>query len=831
MASRRLPLLRGTATSQTYKAVVSGRQPVPPNRDPLQHRARLLQQLDALLLEVKTRVTGRDPEAAREIVAIRPLDSKLELAASQFRDGTGDVRIVGVDPSTGVLLLDAPDAGLPKLRAKAAEFGELKTRTMPDGSTKDTLAHQRALAPVEEIVLATPADWEGLRLRLALGKGNFDFERSMWFEIACRGGYRNPPPETASSRAQLQRQLFQLGHPVAQDFVAPEDVTFFVRLSLQQLRTLVAKVDCVFGYDLVPNDILTWLLLTDPPKYELRSFDLTAPPLDAPAVVVLDSGIASEHPLLKQAVLYSSSILPGIDSAADTYGHGTKMAGAALYAGDLASAIARGSHQAPHWIQSVRILVRPREGTASEEKRAYWPKYTADAITEAERVDVVARRRAFVLAVTYPIDPLTRTTYSQAVDQLAFNDGEGRLLFVSAGNVAPSDLFEAASTYPDGLVLRKIQEPAHGINVVTVGAYTEKTRLPPDPAFAEAKCVAPSGGISPHSTTGKLDAPWAIKPEIVLEGGNVALGSGLADPSVESLVTLTCGHNILAGPLAQINATSEASARAAHMAAAIWKENPALRPATIRGLLVHSASWTPTMRTQFPMPDRLYACGYGVPNLEWARACTDDRATVIVEDEMPNVVALQRPKKKPPKLVTTPTVEDVETRWMKVFRMPMPEAQRTASADADVELRVTLSYLPEPSTYHATVAYGLKLKWDMQGPFESESEFIERINDLHRPKGPDGKRLKKQHKESFDWLVGIQRRSRGSVQSDRWTGKASLLAGSKLIAVVPVLGWWDRRTDTKNRVQPFSLIVSVFADGVYSEVEAALALPVIVEVS
>jgi hypothetical protein len=819
------------ATAQTYRAVVGSRQrPSLPSRDPLQHRARLLGQLDALLSEAQSRAGVRDPEASREIVAIRPLNADLELAAHLFRHRDGDVRVVGVDPATGVLLLDAPDATLPKLRAKVGEFGEVKTRSVADGTTKDIVSHERALAPVEEIALAAPVDWEGPHLRLARTKDDLALEQPMWFEIACRGGYRNPPEETASSRAQLQRQLSHLGHTVAQDFVAPEDVTFFVRLSLAQLRILVAKVDCVFGYDLVPNDILTWLLLTDPPKHELQSFKLTAPPVDAPAVVVLDSGVASEHPLLEPALLHASSILPGIDSPADTYGHGTKMAGAALYAGDLATAIARGSHQAAHWIQSVRLLVRPREGTASEENRSYWPKYTSDAIIEAEKVDAITRQRAFVLAVTYPIDPLTPTTYSQAVDQLAFHDGKGRLLFVSAGNVAPTDLYEAASTYPDGLVLRKIQEPAHGTNVVTVGAYTEKTRLPPDPAFAEAKSVAPSGGLSPHTTTGKVDPPWAIKPEIVLEGGNVALGSSLADPSVESLVTLTTGHNVIAAPLAHINATSEASARAAHMAAAIWKENPSLRPETVRGLLVHSASWTPAMREQFSMPDRLYACGYGVPDVECARACADDRATVLVEDEMPNTVALQKPKKKLPKRATTPIVEEVDARWMKVFRMPMPDAKLTARPDADVELRVTLSYLPEPSTYRTTVEYGLKLKWDMQGPFESEAEFIERINDLHRPKEADGKRVKKKHKESFGWTVGIQRRSRGTVQSDRWAGKASLLAGSKLLAVVPVLGWWDRRADMKNRVQPFSLIVSVFAEDIYTEVEAALRLPIQVQV-
>jgi Subtilase family len=608
-------------------------------------------------------------------------------------------------------------------------------------------------------------------------------------------------------------------------------VTFFVRLSLAQLRALVTKVDCVFGYDLAPPDILTWRLLSEPPtRKDLESFRLSPPQEEAPAVVILDSGVALEHQLLKPAILGASSILPGIDSPADAHGHGTKMAGAALYAGELAGALTRGEHSASHWIQSVRVLVRPREGTASEENREYWPRFTSDAVLEAEKIDARTRQRAFVLAVTYPIEPLTPSTYSQAADQLAFHDGKGRLLIVSAGNVAPADLFEASSTYPGGVLLRKIQEPAQGSNVLTVGAYTGKTRLPPEPAYAEASTVAPEGGISPHTTSGRVDAPWPIKPEIVLEGGNVALGTSLADPGVDTLVTLTTGHDVLRAPLAQINATSEASARAAHMAASIWRENPTLRPETVRGLLVHSASWTAAMRQQFSMPDRLYACGYGVPDVEWAQSCAEDRATVIVEDEMPNSIAVQRPKNKPPKRPTTPTVEEVDVRWMKVFRMPMPDEKLLANPDAPVQLRVTLSYLPEPSTFRTRVEYGLRLKWDMQGPLESEAEFLERIDDLHRPRGTDGKRVKKDYKDSFDWDIGIQRRSRGTMQSDRWSGKASLLAGTKLIAVVPVLGWWDRRADMKNRAQPFSLMVSVFADDIYSSIEAALPVPVPIEV-
>lgn len=165
MAARRLPFLRGTASRQEYRAVTGSRdKPRTPDRDPVKHRAHLLGQLDALLLEARTRAP-RDPEAAREILAVRPATTENRLLPEQLADRSGDVRIVGVIPETGVVLLDAPDPQLPKLREKAAEFGELKTRNRADGTSTTSAAHQRAMAPVEEIALAAPRDWEGVRLR------------------------------------------------------------------------------------------------------------------------------------------------------------------------------------------------------------------------------------------------------------------------------------------------------------------------------------------------------------------------------------------------------------------------------------------------------------------------------------------------------------------------------------------------------------------------------------------------------------------------------------------------------------------------------------------
>lgn len=272
--------------------------------------------------------------------------------------------------------------------------------------------------------------------------------------------------------------------------------------------------------------------------------------------------------------------------------------------------------------------------------------------------------------------------------------------------------------------------------------------------------------------------------------------------------------------------TSEASARAANLAARVWGVERKLLPETVRALIVHSAYWTPEMVEQFPgMNDRLLACGYGVPNETIAMACANDRATIIIEDAMPNAVTQEEPKKKPPKRKTTKTTEPHLRRKLKVYRLPVP-SDLLADPDVGVEVRVTLSYFAEPNKFRRRVFRGLDLKWDMQGPQETEDEFLQRVNALKRPTGSDGKRPKISTKKSFPWEVGIQARSRGTVQSDRWHGKMAELAGDKLIAIVPVLGWWDQRRSMKHEEMRFSLVVSVFGPGVYGAIKPYVEIPV-----
>ena len=109
----------------------------------------------------------------------------------------------------------------------------------------------------------------------------------------------------------------------------------------------------------------------------------------------------------------------------------------------------------------------------------------------------------------------------------------------------------------------------------------------------------------------------------------------------------------------------------------------------------------------------------------------------------------------------------------------------------------------------------------MQGPGEKEEVFRKRINKLAR----EGAEFTRKSK-SFPWDVKVTRRSKGTVQSDRWTGEASELSGSKLIAVLPVLGWWNQRKECELLEQPFSLIVTILAPGmdIYTPIQTALQI-------
>ena len=530
---------------------------------------------------------------------------------------------------------------------------------------------------------------------------------------------------------------------------------------------------------------------------------------DRPAVCILDTGVTQGHPLLESSLASDDchTIDPGW-GLHDHDGHGTEMAGLALY-GDLTRVLA---DTVPvvlgHCLESVKIL--PPDDANDPDLYA---AITAEAASRPE-IQAPERRRVFSMAVTSS-DNLERglpTSWSSAVDALAagrsfdasskglvYLEGEqvSRLFVVSAGNVRG----KLDCEHLDRSDVEIIEDPAQAWNALTVGAYTDKVDLH-DPTWSGWTPLAPQGELSPWSRTSvSFMKQWPIKPDIVMEGGNVVRNDrGEVDFPCDDLVLTTTHFRPNERMFTPTWATSAATAQAARLCAAISATYEQLWPETIRGLVVHSARWTEIMEASIDAESskarrlalvRRY--GFGVPSLDRALKSADNDVTLLVQDSI-------RPFNK------------TKMREIHVHQLPWPREVLASLGSASVRLRVTLSYFVEPNpsrlgwqSKHRYQSHGLR--FEVKLPTESLEQFRKRLNkaaldeDDGRPSTSD----------SHEWYLGKNARHRGSLHADMLTCNAADLAECGVIAVYPVTGWWKDlpKRDRSEQGARYALIVSL----------------------
>lgn len=339
-----------------------------------------------------------------------------------------------------------------------------------------------------------------------------------------------------------------------------------------------------------------------------------------------------------------------------------------------------------------------------------------------------------------------------------------------------------------------------------MGAYTEKDKSS-NVSDGEREVLARSGQLSPYSTTSFYwDKKWPIKPEIVLEGGNVIKDEYSPLVGEDDLSVLTTNFKPTHSVFTSIYATSASTAQASNLAAKLQATYPEAWPETIRALLIHSADWTNEMKEQFLESETkkkcyrklLRTCGYGVPNLEKAIKCMDNNVNIIIESEL-----------KPLKKVKSNYVSNE----MKIHEIPWPKEELLNLGEIPVNMRVTLSYFIEPGPgeigwkdKYRYASCGLRFDVNLN---ENEESFIRRISSAMEQE--EDVVQEANTRVSSRWLLGANNRNVGSIHSDIWYGTAAELATSNLIAVYPTTGWWKgrpnlKRGDSKIR---YSLVVSI----------------------
>jgi Subtilase family len=548
---------------------------------------------------------------------------------------------------------------------------------------------------------------------------------------------------------------------------------------------------------------------------------------DAPVVGLLDTGVNHGHPLLSPLMTDSDvdGLKPGWGGH-DSYrhGHGTQMAGLAIY-GDLTSVLeGDGPIVISHGVKSLKLIHAP-----DPHRPDLYGTVTIEGVSRLETD--ASRKKVYCMAVTADARDRGRpTSWSAAIDNLAcgaINDTR-RLIILAAGNTGFAD----RSLYPSYNEAASIQDPAQSWNALTVGGYTERAFIDEqtNPGWS---VLAAHGDLAPSSTTSMtwprtFKAPY--KPDIVMEAGNMGRPPGGGDPDfLPELQLLTANNEFTAGapPFVEFHDTSAATALAANLATRLVARYPDFSPETVRGFMVHSARWTDAMRARAvdgqgrPDMERLLRTfGYGAPDAEQLFYSAGNNLTLIAQDSL-------QPFFKDSD--GTPKTHDI-----KFHNLPWPrEALLALPLDTPVEMRVTLSYFIEPSPgergwdrKYGYPSHGLRFR--VIRATETLDEFKLRINAHEREDD-----YEEDHAgETGRWDLGVRGPTNGSIHSNTWHGSAAELAQRSHIAVLPTSGWWRTRPAEgriTNRAH-YTLIVSISTPDQNVDIYTPVAIQVGIDV-
>lgn len=710
-----------------------------------------------------------------------------------------------------------------QLQYLASKVETYRDQDTPKGDPKN----RELVDPIAEIRWATLEAFWNEDVPIPTGDSVVSWEA--WIHTGLSGDERERV--LIAFRSEAARIGIEIGPRL---IALPETTVVFLRASAIQLASSIDLLNCLAE---LRQPAVSTAFFTEMPGFEQVEWvneavrRLEPPSPFASAVCLLDSGVNDQHPLLRPIIpadgLHAYDPAWGTHDAYPGRGHGTPMAGIAGY-NDLKPALSgSGPLRAAIWIESVKTWNSTGEIGAQPE---LWGAVTQESIARIEQA-APGRRRVFSLQITSALTAVRGrpTSWSAEIDQLASGAGEDpktpRLIAISAGNA----YLNRADQYPAANQISQVHDPAQAWNAVVVGGYTQKIRVD-DPDSPDLEAVAPSGGLAPASTTSLIwHDPWPLKPDIVMEAGNLVKGpDGTVLDHHDSLDLLSTSADFRNRPLTATGETSAAAVQGARLLAIVQQSYPSLWAETVRALVIHSARWTPSMLDQRNLGQHskgemaaiVRQFGFGVPDEREALSSARNVLTLVAED------------------VIQPYIEEdgaVATNELRFHTLPWPKTELQQLGEAVVEMRVTLSYFIEPNPgprlpndRYRYASCGLR--FDLRRPTESEREFQARVNREARSPGP----VTNAASDSSNWVLGSDWRHRGSVHSDIWLGTAVELAEKNHIAVIPVGGWWRERKRLRraNSQLRYALVVTIRTPpnevDIYTPVATEIGIPVVV---
>ncbi len=530
-----------------------------------------------------------------------------------------------------------------RLRDELDRFGDEDrgTGALPPGLRRDFFVCLEAVTAVSrEDRLGKRLDCDGFP------EGNrFPLDVDLWI------------PGPGSGELEVRKTLQELCRTM--DCTLDDDLTtsglLLARVSAsRELAEALLDLDLVAMVNLPPRLPAAYEVLFEPVDPLPAHVQPTG---DEPIVTVLDSGVMAGHPLLRGWIVDERDFDTGEGTTADWQGHGTGVAGLALY-GDVAHCIETQEWKPGVLIANAKILVADRVFRGS----ARFPdgRRPERVVAEAIRYFHQARDcRVFNLSlgdVESWYAGGRQFPWAEVLDRLSRE--LDIVIVVSAGNCEVPIPQSAASRADiqeqvrDALLDRpenRVCSPATAAIAVTVGAVARSDRPYVPARFAGS----PAGGPSPFSRVGPgyqiKPTQRAIKPEFVAFGGNRAI-SNLTGSNPRWADDLELGEpttRLETGDgrfVTTLSGTSMAAPQVSHSAAlALESASRVLGPANAnaaRALLGVCAErpscgsdWLRDPK-QKEVPDKLRLVGYGMVNRDLVEASLRNDAVLVASDRV-----------------------------------------------------------------------------------------------------------------------------------------------------------------------------------------------------
>lgn len=424
---------------------------------------------------------------------------------------------------------------------------------------------------------------------------------------------------------------------------------FRVRMSADVLKEIVkfkevARIDRPF----VPT-----FKLAEYTGLDIKEVQVTTPNNDSVGILVIDSGIISNHPLLEKAVGREENFQEVERELQDKVGHGTAVAGVAIY-GDIKKCVKEKKFSPSNWLFSAKIMYAKQDfyGRVHAE-------YDKEKLLESQLNNAI---RSFLDNDTYKIKVVNLSIgnseeylksknnrqfpLAALIDELA-HEYKDVVFVVSAGNSKPMELFnnieELLDNYPNYLVENeccRIINPATSALSITVGSIAQEYSIQSNSMNTHLEQlwtpIAQKDQPSPFTRVG-FGINGMIKPEVVHYGGNLILGKmpgGIISENVGGKLPVL-SNDPLERLLAYDYGTSFSAPHVAHILGKIANKFPDKSANFLKNLLLQSTNYIKIDGLNGNKSDiatsNYKIQGYGLPSFEHAIHSFDNRVVLLDE--------------------------------------------------------------------------------------------------------------------------------------------------------------------------------------------------------